>query len=654
MKLKSIPISIKIILSNLIYIAPISIMILIILSVYQTNIDFAEKEKLGNLYENKILNLIENLNKLYEVHKENLLTQKNDQNNFKNEITNVSISQEEFSNVSEKYSSNLNLSLIELKKRNKENLYYRTINNKIIELTQSKIKNTFSKSELFTEYNNIINDLRTLITYTGDSSNLILDPDLDSFYLMDLTLLTLPQTQQYIFEIWNFLNQIENSNSLTPQDRKWFAIKTENLKTLILERLKSDFDSVLKEDINFNGSLKSLTDLFKPKIENFFSELETIIANMDQIEQNNFSLELVKNSIPNFKNVFYQAFKLNHLGLNELDLLLDKRIEAQINSKNENLIYSSIAVIVAALLSTLIGLSIKSEIVKSVSSVVTKLSQIIEQINLSNLKLVKTSVALASDTTEQASAIEETVASTEEMTAMLKQTTTFSKQGLEITQRTIEESEKTKQMTNQLEKAMEEINSSAMQLERIESIINQIQSKTKIINDIVFETRLLSFNASIEAARAGVHGKGFAVVSEEIGKLANLSGNSATEINSLLEKSISEVKNVVNNINSSVSKGVNSFKVTDQNFNQIFITLNSITQSVQAISQATNEQEAGIKQTNIAMHNMDKVTKSNSVNSELLSKEANLINAQINFLNEAMDDLRKVISASNNDNLKSA
>jgi len=40
------------------------------------------------------------------------------------------------------------------------------------------------------------------------------------------------------------------------------------------------------------------------------------------------------------------------------------------------------------------------------------------------------------------------------------------------------------------------------------------------MNDIVFQTKLLSFNASVEAARAGIHGKGFAVVADEVGNLA--------------------------------------------------------------------------------------------------------------------------------------
>ena len=76
-------------------------------------------------------------------------------------------------------------------------------------------------------------------------------------------------------------------------------------------------------------------------------------------------------------------------------------------------------------------------------------------------------------------------------------------------------------------------------------IINEISKKTVVINDIVFKTQLLSFNASIEAARAGVHGKGFAVVAEEVGKLAQLSGEASNEIDSLLIKSNKDVSSIL-------------------------------------------------------------------------------------------------------------
>src|SRR5690606_14658037 len=71
----------------------------------------------------------------------------------------------------------------------------------------------------------------------------------------------------------------------------------------------------------------------------------------------------------------------------------------------------------------------------------------------------------------------------------------------------------------------------ADQLNDFQNTFSSVEEKTNMINDIVFQTKLLSFNASVEAARAGHHGKGFSVVAEEIGRLAETSGTSASAIN---------------------------------------------------------------------------------------------------------------------------
>ncbi|MCS6837613.1 MAG: methyl-accepting chemotaxis protein [Bdellovibrionaceae bacterium] len=69
--------------------------------------------------------------------------------------------------------------------------------------------------------------------------------------------------------------------------------------------------------------------------------------------------------------------------------------------------------------------------------------------------------------------------------------------------------------------------------------MRQIVEKIGSIRNIVFQTKLLSFNASIEAARAGDHGKGFAVVATEIGNLANMS----SQLNAEIERLVNEISN---------------------------------------------------------------------------------------------------------------
>src|SRR5690606_3309812 len=99
-------------------------------------------------------------------------------------------------------------------------------------------------------------------------------------------------------------------------------------------------------------------------------------------------------------------------------------------------------------------------------------------------------------------------------------TKTVAHEGLEAMKKLIEAFGKIKESNNLMFSQIENYN---QQLSEIVNSIQEIESKTQIINDIVFQTKLLSFNASVESARAGEHGKGFAVVAEEVGNLASMS-----------------------------------------------------------------------------------------------------------------------------------
>lgn len=120
----------------------------------------------------------------------------------------------------------------------------------------------------------------------------------------------------------------------------------------------------------------------------------------------------------------------------------------------------------------------------------------------------------------------------------------------------------------------------------------EINSISQVITAITDQTNLLALNAAIEAARAGEHGKGFAVVADEVRKLAEESKNSATSIVALtqeIKRDTAEVEEAVRHSLASVKEGVAIIEKAGESFNQIEFDVEDMKNSIQDVS-ATSEQ----------------------------------------------------------------
>lgn len=252
---------------------------------------------------------------------------------------------------------------------------------------------------------------------------------------------------------------------------------------------------------------------------------------------------------------------------------------------------------------------------------------------------------LAQSATQQAAAVQESVASMTEMSSMIAQTSDSSSESLTNVRRMAERTEDGNRIMERLASSTEAINQANVQLREMVDIIAEISSKTSVINDIVFKTQLLSFNASIEAARAGQHGRGFAVVAEEFGSLAEMSGQAAKEIQALLETSKKHVSEIVEMTHQRVSDGQAVSKEALAIFHEISRETGQITKQIQRISEATREQQIGVQQTSTAMNQMDQAAQRNSLLAGDTLRSASDLSEQSRKLTNIMRGLLSLISA---------
>jgi len=293
-----------------------------------------------------------------------------------------------------------------------------------------------------------------------------------------------------------------------------------------------------------------------------------------------------------------------------------------------------VALLAVILISLLISLKFSGALSSRLSRLADLLSTGASSVASTSKEIAVSSSKLSEAATEQASAIQETAASLDEVTAMLRSASDNASKSQDISRKSCEFAEKGKSSIQEMidaisninqsnESIMKQVDQGNVQISEIIRMIEEIGQKTKVINDIVFQTKLLSFNASVEAARAGEQGKGFAVVAEEVGNLARMSGNAATEISTLLESSIQRVEQIISetktNVDQSVKEGrdkvthgTNIARRCYELLEQILDSAKNVDTMVAHIARSSVEQTQGVSEINKAMNQLDSATRQNT------------------------------------------
>lgn len=627
--------STKLFINNLFYAIPILVLLYLMFVSYDKDILFARKEVMGNVIQKPVMELI------HKIAKEKKYS---------------AAMEEQMQDVLGKmkaYESELLLDNASLHDRKRDHIQYDAVAKTFEDFKTAKV-----------DAYKVLKDLRDIVVHTGDTSNLILDPDLDSYYLMDVTLLAAPQIADRFYEVESFLSELAMNPAapMTTEEKVKTSVYLAMMKESDWGRIYGDIGTSINEDKNFYGENDSLQKSVKLKVDSLDANFKNLFATMDVIAKGDKLKAKEARDLLLKLEVETHEFYLSTIDtLTELLKTRDTNIGA---ARNKATGVGVGAIFIALLVSVMTSLNFKNG-TKRISVALRQLAGAVAINAEASEKMTESSNSLSSVSSQQAAAVQQTVSSLHEINAMSERNTesvkiSFQKSEEGKEQALIGKNSITRMATTikliaqNNEEFFREIHSSNEELKVIIKIISDITERTKVINDIVFQTRLLSFNASVEAARAGEHGKGFAVVAEEIGKLASVSGNSAKEINEILSRATEQVESIINKMSIRVGElterakqqldsGENITNDCVDSLNKIVDNVSEMTMMMNEISLAISEQSKGYAEITKSIDQIDEGVHHGLTLSEETSAQAQRLNAQVSELKKIVVTIEKEV-----------
>ncbi len=509
--------------------------------------------------------------------------------------------------------------------------------------------------ESFKRHTALISDITTLITQVGDTSNLVLDQELDGSYLAAAVISKMPALLE-IIEALREKAAVGLLKAQTDDSRAEFSTMV-----VLLRNQASLLQRGMGVAFEYNPALKSA---LSGALDEFMNQTARFTEMVDREIARGAGRGGATGDAPAAgaqdlyqagSNAVAAAVKFNDMNLSVFDDLLKTRID-HFNKKKylalaNVLIGMIITILIASFITRYISHNVDglvsvikqfskgnftielfenddkdeiSRLFNSLHDLQLRLAQVINgiraaanEVGAAADQVAQGNANLSQRTQEQASNLEEVASSMEEMTGTVDQNAANAQQANQLASASREQADKGGAVVGRAVTAMNEITASSS---KIADIIG-------VIDEIAFQTNLLALNAAVEAARAGEQGRGFAVVASEVRNLAGRSATAAKEIKGLIQDSVVKVKDGAKLVNDA-----------GKALEEIVTSVKKVSDIVAEIAAASQEQSSGIAQVNKAVLQMDEMTQQNAAlveeaagASESISAQAQELMAMVGF-----------------------